>query len=178
MTALPISTIKDALFDYCVAATGLGPDNVVFAYTEGPEPQGSYVSIIPIMTVQRRGIFDEQITEDNADLTIVHRRVVSAQIDAYGPEAPTLIAAIFDALDVPSMYQTYFTDNNLSAMFTSNTRDLSGVKNIRYEQRYNVDLVIHAFYGTTVLADDIGWFDSFRLTDSILNTEDSIITGD
>lgn len=169
MTALPISTIKDALFDYCVAATGLSEDNVVFAYTEGPEPQGSYVSIIPIMTVQRQGIFDEQITESNADLTIVHRRTVSAQIDAYGPDAPTLIAAIFDALDVPSTYQTYFTDNNLNAMFTSGTRDLSSVKNIRYEQRYNVDLAIHATYETTVLADDIGWFNTIRANTSTLS---------
>lgn len=175
MTALPLSTLKTAVQAYCVATTGLASNKVIFAYQGGPEPTGSYISIIPILSIARTGAYDEQVTETNGDQTIVHRRNVSMQIDAYGPNAATLITAIFDGIDVSTFYST-FTNANLAAIFTSGIRDLSAVKNIRYEQRFNADLRVSTVYTTTVLADDIGWFDTIRADTDTLGPQLGEIT--
>lgn len=173
--SFPLSTLKTAVQAYCVAATGLADNKVIFAYQGGTEPTGSYVSIVPILGIKKHGIYDEQVTEDNADVTTVRRRSVTLQINAYGPDAPVLITAIQDGLDVSTLYQT-FRDSNLNAMFSSDVRNLTAVKNIRYEQSYNIDLVVSVVYTDTELADDIGWFNTIRASTSTLSPQLGEIT--
>lgn len=174
---MQISTIKTAVQSFCSTASGLGGNKCVFAYQGGTEPTGNYLTLIPIMGVQRRALFDEQIQNPDGSTTIAHRRALSVQIDAYGPNAAQVISSVFDGVHIPSTYKA-FSDLGLCAMFSSAIRDISSIKNIRYEQRYSADLLIECVYSTEILADDIGWFDSIRFKDNILGTPEIIITGD
>ena len=206
MTFIPISAVSGAIQTYCKTTTGISGSKCILAYQGGTRPTDSFITITPITGAIRKGSYDERIYKSNGDLEVVHRRQINAQIDAYGPNAEGFISQIFDGIDIPEYYNI-FSDLDFNARFSSSIRDISEIQSIRHEKRYNVDMVIDITYstliavdldgrtqtpgtypdgtaipvgamGTSILIDDIGWFDSFRLTDSILNTPDIIITGD
>ena len=186
MTALPLSLVRDAVQGYCVRSTGLDDSKVIFAYQGGPEPKGNSIVITPLNSGMKRGMHDENIQQNNGDLDVIHRRRVSIQVDAHGPNADDVIAKVYDALDILPFYAE-FSDNDLSAIFISPIRDVSALKNIRFEQRFNVDMAIEIAYKTTIAVsldgrtpspdpsagsdliylDDIGWFNSIPVTDNI-----------
>lgn len=207
MSFIPMSTVTGAIQTYCKNTTGLSGSKCILAYQGGPRPDGAFITITPITGALRMGAFDERIYKPNGDMEIVHKRRINAQIDVYGPNSEAYISQLFDGIDIPNFY-SIFTDLKFNARFSSGIRDISSIQSIRHEKRFNVDMVIDITYhtliavdldgrtptpgfypdgtpippgavgGSDILVDDIGWFDSFRLTDSILNTEDSIITGD
>lgn len=206
MSFIPLSTVTGTIQSYCKTTTGLAGSKCILAYQGGPRPDGSFITITPITGALRRGAFDERIYKPNGDLEVVHRRQINAQIDCYGPNAEAFISQIFDGLDIPPFYDI-FTAEDFNARFTSGIRDISAIQSIRFEKRFNVDMVIDITYstiiavdldgrtptpgtypdgseipdgamGASILLDDIGWFDSIRLTDNILGTPDNTITGD
>lgn len=164
----PLSNIKTALYNFIEAATGHDSDKIIFAYQGGPEPQGSYISIIPALAVSKPVVIDEQYIEANGDITVARRRDVTAQIDAYGPDALTLITAVQDGMDTPEHYAE-FTDLDFHAEQSSQIRNLSAVKNIRFEERFNLDILIHATYTGTIDSSVYGWFDTIKSDTSTLN---------
>jgi hypothetical protein len=168
--SFPIDDIKLALQSFCVTATGLSGDKVIFAYQGGTEPSGSYVSIIPFLMMRKGNLIDEKYREENGDITVIKRRTSVAQIDCYGPNAVVNIAKIVDALDTPTI-QAIFDPYCLNAQFSSNTRNLSGVKNIRYEERHNIDIDVMSAYTETLTADSVGWFNTINANTTTLNPQ-------
>jgi len=166
--SFPISTIKTALYDFCVSATGSDADKVIFAHQGGTEPQGSYIAIIPTLSVRKTTAFDEQILEENGDITVVKRRDVTVQVDAFGPDAITLITAIQDGIDTPEHY-AIFEAQCFQAILSSQVRNLADIKNIRYEQRFNLDLTLSVVYTETIDSSVHGWFDTIKADTTTLN---------
>jgi len=173
--SIPISTIETAIQEFCTNAAGVSGSKVIFAYQGGTEPSGSYVSIIPALAITKKNSIDESAIQTNGDVTIVRRRVLVAQIDAYGPDALELISNIYDGIDVPEYYGVFETAC-LAVTIDSGIRNLSFIKNIRYEQRYNLDLRVQSVYTDNLLADDVGWFNTIRMDTTTLNPQLGEIT--
>ena len=157
---IPISTIKNALHSFVVAASGLSASNVVFAYQNAPEPSGTYISIIPIITATQVQMYDETIYQENGTIDTVPFRNIVTQLDAYGTDAISVMSSVMDNIDVPSIYDN-IDSVGLSAMLASELRNLTELKGKRYEQRAGLDLRIYARYSLEV-NDDLGWFNIIK----------------
>lgn len=197
MTSMPLSLVESAIQSYCSKASGLPGDKCIFAYQKGGEPQGSFVLVTPISSGFRSGMFDESIMHANGDLEYVHRRSVTAQIDCYGQDAESTAFKLFDGIDIP-FFHAAFSEQSMTAKFVSTIRDLSAIENIRFAKRLSMDLKVDIAYSTLIavdlagrepdedqsagsgliFADDVGWFDSIEVKDSVLGSPDIIITGE
>ena len=159
---LSTSNIKTALHTWLTTTTSYTGDKVVWAYQNAPEPGSDFISVIPILSMQRIGQ-DERIYENDADILTRHRRSIIAQIDVYGGDAFGVAANAYDGLLLPNIH-AIFLPLALSADYNSNIRNISSLKDGRYEARASFDVRISAVYDSTTLADDLGWWDSVQYT--------------
>ena len=154
--AVNTSDIKSVIQTWLKSATGLDGSKIIWAYQNGPEPEGQFITVNPILSIQRIGQ-DEQITDQNGNITTRARRSIITQIDVYGSGALEQASAAYDALSYPLVHAA-FVALSLSADQNSVIRNLTALKNGQYESRASFDVRISAVYDNLTLADDLGWF--------------------
>ena len=169
---LPISTIKTALEDWLSDSTGLP---VVWQFQNKPEPDTPFVSVNPVTSTHRQGLFDEAVVDDSTGVsTIVGHRTIMASIQACGSGAYAALTTAQDKLEAPSLYDGWFYNRGLSAQ-TGDIRNLTGMKGSRYEQRAQMDVTITCLSST--LTDDSGYFDTVVYDSPDLHIPETTITG-
>lgn len=160
--AIPLSTIKTQLYNWALASSGLAASNVIFAYQNGPEPNGAHVVITPLVAILREGGWDEKVwdgTLATPKYTVYHHRRVQAAINVYGPNAAETLSKIQDGLEVPTR-RTALDAAHL-AVSCGQIRDLSGLHGALFEERAQMDVFINC---TTTSSSDtsIGAFDAVQ----------------
>ena len=173
--SLPTSIIKAALQDWLSDTTSLA---LIWQFQNTPEPNTPFISINPVISVQRIGLFDEaEHLSTGLVNTHAHRRVM-ASLNACGVGALDALCQAQDKLDLPSLYDGWFYDRGLSAQ-TSDIRNLTGMKNGRYEQRAQMDIYLTCVNDAAApLSDDVGWFNKIEYSSTDLHIPTTIITGD
>lgn len=156
---IPISTIQTTLQTWLVTASGLASSNVIFAYQNAPEPVGTFITIIPALSIRKLGLLDEQRWVDGGIKTYAVREIVS-QIDCYGADAVGVLSAVQDYIDRPATY-TAFDSVKLSMRADSDVRYIPELKGQRWENRASMDLRL-TVATTQTIADDLGWFDKIQ----------------
>lgn len=162
---LPTVNIKSALYDWLSDSQDLP---VIWEYQNAPQPNEPFISVNPLMSVTKLGAYDEFVPDYDAGggFLAQHWRVM-ASINAYGPDALKNLSKAIDEFDRPSKYQIWFTDREIQAVMGA-MRNLSGLKNSRFEQRGQLDITLTCL-GVSVddgtlpsespLTDDPGYFD-------------------
>jgi len=153
---IPTSDIKTALFSFVEAATGLANNKIVFAHQNKPDPETSYLSIIPILSIKSGAGGAEIIYPGDGTIEVIHDRDIVAQITYFGPGAMTVVSSILDAIEHP-VKSMVFGDANLSVRNDAQITNLTAPKGLSYEDQANIDLRIMARYSDGIV-DDLDWF--------------------
>lgn len=161
--AIPLSTIKTQLYNWALASSGLAATNIIFAYQNGPEPSGAHLVITPAISITRQGQRDEVVWDGTASptptVTVYSYRKVQGAFNVYGPNAMGILSAVQDGLQLPTR-QTALDTAGLT-LWTSQVRDLSGLKGSLFEERAQMDVFI--LCGTTNATDtSTGAFDTVK----------------
>lgn len=152
--SLPLTTIKSALYAWLTQATGLP---VIWQFQNAPEPSTAFISVNPITNISRIGLDDELIPDDTTGVGhVAAHRTITASITACGDGALAALAAAQDKLEALSLYDPWFYANGLSCR-SGDIRNLTGLKNSRYEQRAQMDVKITCV--NTDQTADFGYFD-------------------
>jgi hypothetical protein len=169
--SLPISTVKAALQDWLTDATGW---TVIWQFQNAPEPGSPFVSINPVLTSRRIGMDDEQIWQAAGTVQIVPYRRIVASVQACGADALSKLSNAIDQLERPNLYAGWFTARALAA-YTGDLRNLTGLKNGRYEQRAQFDVTITGHSDPAGFTDDLGYFDHLTYDSPALGIPDTTI---
>lgn len=162
--SLPLEPIKAALLQWLgESTTGF---KLVLDGQNKPAPGVPYIGINTSMSSRRIGLDDEQIPDldDEVVLIAAHRRS-PASIHAYGPGAYQALVHAYDALELPTLYQTWFEDRDLGAYTNSDVRHIPLPAGSRYEQHAQFDLMITCLNTTPdgdPLTDDPGFADAIQ----------------
>ena len=143
-----------------MAASGLPNQNVIFAYQNGPEPPGPFISIIPNLTITKSGAYDDTIYLPDGSIQTLGFRRILAQVDAYGRNAVGLCCAVQDGLDIPALYQP-LSLAGLSIRAISEVRNLTSLKEQRFEERGSLDLEI-LIRAASEPNNSLGFFDKIQ----------------
>lgn len=168
--ALPISTIKAALYDWLTDTTGLP---IIWQFQNAPEPTESFISVNPVISSRMIGLFDAQVMLVNGTTQIAPYREVKASVNAYGPEALEKLSNAQDYLSFDSLYTAWFLDRDMTCQ-AGLMRNLTGLKGSRYEQRAQLELTLTC-YGSgnggdgTPLIDDVGYADHLEWSSDSLD---------
>lgn len=162
---LPTVNIKSALYDWLTDSQDLP---VIWEFQNAPQPNEAFVSVNPIMSVSKLGAYDEFVPDYDAGAGFLAQHwQVMASVNAFGPAAISSLSKAIDEFDRPSQYQVWFADREIQAVLGT-MRNLSGLKNSRFEQRAQLDVTLTCL-GVSVddgtlpsespLTDDPGYFD-------------------
>ena len=158
---LPLTTIKAALQDWLTDATGLP---VIWQFQNVPEPNTPFISVNPVANIKRIGVDDERIPNDTTGLgSMAAHRELMCSVNAMGAGALAALSAALDKLETPTLYDGWFYARGLAAR-TGELRNLTGMKNSRFEQRAQIDVTITCV--NTDQTDDAGYFDHLEYSAS------------
>lgn len=141
--------IYQAVHSWLTQATGLDGSKVIKAYQNATEPEGLYISVIPVLSMNPIGIIDEEIHTTEGELVTISRRTAMVQIDAYGAGSFGALNDAMDALGNRTIYESAFVDNSMSARQIQSITNTTALKGSRYEQRFTCSIEIEIGYDST-----------------------------
>jgi hypothetical protein len=179
---LPVETIKAAVYEWLTESQTLP---VVWDFQNAPQKAVPFISVNVAASVNKIGAYDEFAPDYSAGGTgggsVIARRRVLCSINAFGQGAMEQLSQAIDALDKPTKYDKWFYARDLGAD-AGDIRNLTALKNNRYEQRAQADVNITCVSGSTDtnsagISDDPGYFDTVIYSSDDLNIPETTITG-
>jgi len=136
---LPTTLIKAALYDWLGDSQSLP---VIWEFQNAPQPGSAFVSVNPIVSVTKLGAYDEFVPNyDTGGGYMAQHWQVMSSVNAFGVNAIKELSKAIDALGKPSLYKVWFQDREIQANIGT-MRNLSGLKNSRFEQRAQLDVTL------------------------------------
>ena len=156
-------------------AVSNGTDTITITFEDQDNPSGG------TFTVTGGATQATVTTVTTGKIRVVPRRRILCSVQCCGAGAMQALSQAQDRLEIPSLYETWFVDREMEA-HTGQLRNLTGMKNGRYEQRAQIDVIINCINSDdgdgTQFVDDLGWFDTVTYSAEIdgNNSETLILT--
>ena len=173
---IPLSTIKTTLRTWILDSTGFAEDKVIFANQNAPKPEKPYITINPVLTVNKEFMEDIEDYNEDEEITIYPVRNILASIHGFGEGS---MIALDNALTYLDRYQGHelFRTNNLGITNRGNTniKDLSyTIDDNLYVSHAQMDLMLQA-QGVAIVDDSVGSVDEILVD---IDIADGITTND
>lgn len=137
--AFNLEVFKDAAWDWIRAASGLPPEQVIFAHQDAPEPVGDYITITIIEDADTLGQKPEEgVNELGQVYTKEHWRI-EGNFQIWGDNAQQLMLVMKPKLLLPSYYKI-LTDAGFGAHY-GRAQFFPGLKTHQWEDSMKLDVV-------------------------------------
>ncbi len=137
-----IPAIMGAVRGWVALTTGLADGKIINAYQDAPRPSPPYAVVYRPLAIMRRGVYDEERIDSDADgvITRFALRHLTIRVDVFGSDAVSLAhdaCAGLDRYDVRDILAAQC----LSVVSQGEVRNLTGLLQSRYEERAQFDPV-------------------------------------